>query len=80
MHSLQSTQYQVLIEVLTLLPSRAMNTCVQQTETLVCFYAYSPLKLEHLDSAYLDHWDTELKQTVRFWLKHLKSGMRPVLI
>ncbi len=40
----------------------------------------SKLTAEHFESAYPDHWDPELKQTVRFWLKDLKNGMNPLTL
>src|SRR5690349_4086056 len=40
----------------------------------------SHLTPEHLEHAYPDHWDVELKQTVKFWLKDLQNGMRPLTL
>jgi integrase len=33
---------------------------------------------EHFSNAYPEHWDTELKTTVKLWLKDLQSGARPL--
>ncbi len=40
----------------------------------------SHLTPEHLEAAYPIHWDIELQQTVRFWLKDLQNGMRPLTL
>lgn len=38
----------------------------------------SVLTPAHLESAFPEHWENELKNTVRFWFKDLKQGMRPL--
>ena len=40
----------------------------------------SHLTVEHLDTVYPGHWDAELRQTVKYWLKDLKNGMRPLTL
>lgn len=40
----------------------------------------SVLTPEHFESAFPTHWEPELKNTVRFWLKDLKQGMRPLTL
>lgn len=40
----------------------------------------SVLTPEHFESAFPPHWEPELKNTVRFWLKDLKQGMRPLTL